>query len=330
MNSEVSWPLNGIDGVEGVEIYATATFPSGVGPFPAVIFVAGSGSTDRNWNSPLIPGTNGSAALLAQALTAQGFVTLRYDKVAAGPHARENMTRLIGKVSMDSHRCELTGGLQWLAAQPQVDANHLFVLTNSEGGVHALNYVTQGPAVAVAGLVLTAPPARPMGALARAQIAAQLGAVPGGDALLAAYDAAMADFAAGREVNVDAQLPEMLRVVIQSVTAPINQPFARELWVFDTVELLPQVSNPVLILIGKKDIQVDWQVDGALLEPLTHTQRNITLVYAEDANHVLKHEPRPRAEFTPAEAVASYSADSTTLDAQALETITRWLKVHAA
>jgi fermentation-respiration switch protein FrsA (DUF1100 family) len=74
----VSWRLDDID------IDATLTLPDGDGPFPAVIMVAGSGPTDRNWNSPLIPGANGSAALLAHALTELGYVTLRYDKRASG------------------------------------------------------------------------------------------------------------------------------------------------------------------------------------------------------------------------------------------------------
>ena len=61
-DTPVSWPVDGID------VNASLTLPSGEGPFPAVIMVAGSGPTDRNWNSPLIPGANGSAALLAQVL----------------------------------------------------------------------------------------------------------------------------------------------------------------------------------------------------------------------------------------------------------------------
>lgn len=55
----VSWK------VDDIEVHASLTRPAGDGPFPAVIFVAGSGPTDRNWNTPLIPGSNGSGALLA-------------------------------------------------------------------------------------------------------------------------------------------------------------------------------------------------------------------------------------------------------------------------
>ncbi len=48
--------------VEGIPVEGTLTLPVGSGPFPAVVFVAGSGPTDRNWNSPLIPGSTAAAA----------------------------------------------------------------------------------------------------------------------------------------------------------------------------------------------------------------------------------------------------------------------------
>jgi hypothetical protein len=116
-----------------LEVRASLAHPGGEGLFPAVIFVAGSGPTDRNWNSPLIPGTNGSGALLAHALTEKGFITLRYDKRASGPERLENTQRLAGKISLQGHVEELAGGVNLLANHPQVDPAHIFVLTNSEG-----------------------------------------------------------------------------------------------------------------------------------------------------------------------------------------------------
>src|SRR5512135_1017995 len=126
--------------VDDIDVEATLTRPSGNGPFPAIAMVAGSGPTDRDWNSPLIPGTNGSAALLAQVLTDQNFITLRYDKRASGPHVRENIPKLLGKISMQSHREELAGGMHLLATRSDVDPKRLFALTSSEGCIHALNY----------------------------------------------------------------------------------------------------------------------------------------------------------------------------------------------
>ena len=65
-------------------IYGTITRPNEDGKFPAVMLIAGSGPTDRNWESPHLPGSNGSARLLAEALAEKGIVTLRYDKLGTG------------------------------------------------------------------------------------------------------------------------------------------------------------------------------------------------------------------------------------------------------
>lgn len=315
----VSWT------VEDIEVAASLTLPTGAGPFPAVIFVAGSGPTDRNWNSPLIPGSNGSGGLLARSLAAQGFVTLRYDKRASGPHVAEAMKQLMGKISMQGHLKELAGGVRLLASRAEVDPGRLFALTNSEGCVHALNYQTGPDEPHFAGMVLTSAFAQPTGALAHSQIAAQLAPVPGGDALLAVYDRAIAEFTAGRPAPIDETLPESLRQLIQAINQPINQPFSRELWVFNPIEKLAEVSVPVLIVLGKKDIQVDWQTDGPVFEALAKAHPNLTLFYAENANHVLKSEPKPRADLTVTEVMTSYGAAEVGLDPSTVETIIAWL-----
>ena len=318
--------------VDNIEVNASLTRPVGTGPFPAVIMVAGSGPTDRNWNSPLIPGSNGSAALLARALTDAGFVTLRYDKRASGPQGRENAMKMLGKISMQAHLEELAGGVKLLAGRDDVDSRRLFALTNSEGCIHALNYQIQaadpqlGAGPRLAGLLLTSAPARPIGVVAHSQIAAQVVSVPGGEQMLAAYDQNIQDFLAGREVKIDPALPEGLRNMIQSVIAPINQPFSRELWMADVAELLPKIDCPVLILLGEKDIQVVWQTDGPIFDELVKSLPNVKIAYAENANHVLKHEPRVLAELSMADIMASYNGDTSWLDDQVVEIILGWLK----
>src|ERR1700730_18139352 len=91
------------------------------------------GPTDRDWNSPLLPGTNGSARLLAESLARAGIASLRYDKRAAGPHVRENMRMLVGKLSMQSHLDELAGAVRTIASQDDIRTDTIFALTNSEG-----------------------------------------------------------------------------------------------------------------------------------------------------------------------------------------------------
>ena len=319
---EVSWPI------DDTTVYGTLVRPSGPGPFPAVVMVAGSGPTDRDWNSPLIPGTNGSARLLAEALAEHGFASLRYDKRASGPHAAETVPKLIGKMSMRSHLDELTGGVRLLAANPSIDTARIFALTSSEGTLHALSYQVHAPAIPFAGLVLTGAPGRTVGAVARSQIAAQVASLPSGAAMMAGYDAAVGRFLAGQPTAPDPSLPLPLVQLLQSLETPANLPFARELWTTDASVWLAEVRVPVLVVIGKKDIQVHWQADGGPLRAAA-VGHDVTFLFPENANHVLKHEPTPLAELTPTSAITRYSGEDAVIDREALDGILGWLAAHA-
>jgi uncharacterized protein len=110
-SKEVEWKVNDIS------VYGTITRPKSRDAGSAVVFVAGRGPTDRDWCSPFLPGKNGSGKLLAEYLASQGFLTLRYDKIASGPRAQENVSKMIGKISMQSHVNELSGALTLLKAQ---------------------------------------------------------------------------------------------------------------------------------------------------------------------------------------------------------------------
>jgi alpha-beta hydrolase superfamily lysophospholipase len=317
--SELSWQL------DGISIAATLVRPDVAGPVAGAVLIAGSGPTDRDWNSPLLPGSRGSARLIADTLARAGVASLRYDKRASGPHARENAVALLGKLSMQSHLDELAGAVRMLAQQPDIRTDRIFAIANSEGTLHALNYQLGEPRIPFAGLVLIGPPGRSVGLVAHAQLAEQAAHVADGEDLLRRYDAGVADFLAGKPVVPDPLLPKGVQDLLLSLSAPANQPFARELWAADAASLLPRISAPTLVIIGKKDIQVDWRADG---EPLQHAAAghgNVTFVFPEEANHVLKHEPRPRAELVTGDVLANYNGPEAELDPEAMTTIVDWL-----
>jgi pimeloyl-ACP methyl ester carboxylesterase len=315
---EVMWEI------DGTVVNATLTRPEGEGPFPAVLMVAGSGPTDRDWNSPLLPGSNGSAALLADVLTRAGYVTLRYDKRVTGPEAMANLEKLMGKLSMDSHLKEVAGGMVFLAEDAAVDSQRIFALANSEGTLHALNYQLQNPDTPFAGLILAAPPGRTMGELMRSQLEPQLAAFPDPEGLLALYDEAIERFLAGEPMEPSPDLPEGIQQLLLSLEAPANLPFARELFEVNPAAWLAEIEAPVLVLIGKKDIQVDWQVDGARLEETAAGMENVIFAYPDNANHVLKYEEKAAEELTAVDAV-NYNAADRVLDELSVATILAWL-----
>jgi uncharacterized protein len=317
VSEEVSWK------VEDTTVTATITRPNDKAVHPAIVFVAGSGPTDRDWNSPLLTGTNGSARLLADEMAKSGYVTIRYDKRVTGPNAQQNLALLVGKISMASHVEELAGAVNLLLTRSDVDRNKLFVIANSEGTIHALNYqLTKEPKFA--GLSLAGMPGRNMADVMHAQLEAQVASMANAKEIMAGYDKLMADFLAGKPFAADPALPEGINKMLEGFYQPINLPFARELFALDPAPLLVRIKSPVLVMIGKKDIQIDYLLDGASLENAAKDHSNITFVYPENANHILKYESRPRSALSAADTL-TYNAPDRVLDPEALKIIKDWL-----
>src|SRR5262249_36175585 len=149
--------------------------------------------------------------------------------------------------------------------------------------------------------------------------------VPNRDALLALYDQAIDRFLASKPMAPDPSLPEGVQALLRALETPANQPFARELWTADAASLLARVDAPVLVIIGKKDIQVDWHADGEPLQAAAAGRADVSFAFPEDANHVLKYEPRPRAELSTAEVTQRYNAPDAYLDPASMTRIQNWL-----
>lgn len=64
------------------KLYGTLLIPEGKKEVPVVLFIAGSGPTDRNGNQGMVQ-TN-TTRLLAEGLAEKGIASLRYDKQGIG------------------------------------------------------------------------------------------------------------------------------------------------------------------------------------------------------------------------------------------------------
>ena len=96
---------------------------------------------------------------------------------------------------------------------------------------------------------------------------------------------------------VDPSLPESMKPFFRALENPTNLPFSRELWRYSLPEYIVGVHEPMMILIGKKDIQINWKIDGGALERVA--ERSVTsFAYPNSANHVLKHEDLPLEKLT--------------------------------
>jgi hypothetical protein len=192
-----------------------------------------------------------------------------------------------------------------------------------------VNYQLQAKSNRFKGLVLTGAPGRVVGDVARSQIFDQVKHLPNTETSMKTYDGAIADFLANKPIPEDTTLPELMKQILLGLQTPANLPFARELWAFSLPEHLAKLDDPMLVVIGKKDIQVNWKIDGRELEKATAKKTDVSFIYPDDANHVLKHEVKPLEEITAQYAALNYNAPDAELDREAANAIFNWLKKQA-
>jgi hypothetical protein len=79
------------------------------------------------------------------------------------------------------------------------------------------------------------------------------------------------------------------------------------------------------VVIGKKDLQIDWRIDGGALENATAKKTAASFAYPENTNHVLKHEEMPIEKLTAEYVGLHYNAPDAELDGEAANAILNWL-----
>ena len=123
----------------GYVLPSTISWPAGDGTAPCVVFFAGSGPTDRDWTSPLLPGTNGSGAQLALALQARGVGSIRFDKVGSGVNMPKSNApadlAMLEVLSLAHYVDEALAAFDELASRD--GCGSIFLLGHSEGSIHA-------------------------------------------------------------------------------------------------------------------------------------------------------------------------------------------------
>ena len=235
---------------------------------PVVLILPGSGPTDRDGNNPL-----GVAAapyrLLAEALASRGIGTLRIDKrgmFASRPAASDPFAVTIADYVADTRA--------WIAAaRAATGRDCIWLLGHSEGGVVALAAAQE--AGGICGVVLVAAPGRTFGTILREQLRAN----PANAVLLDEALAAIDTLEAGERVDTAGMNPALLPLF-----GPRVQPFVIDLMRYDPPALAAQVSLPLLIVQGEKDLQIGL----ADAEALKAAQPDAEYARLPAMNHVLK------------------------------------------
>lgn len=306
----------------GVQVHATLTTPAGKSDAPAVVLVAGSGPTDRDWNNPLLPGDNGTAIELSDRLAEAGIATMRYDKRGTG------MTELPGVITWDDYLTELEEAVKRVEQVEGIDEERIFVAGHSEGGLHALRAKTEGR-IDVAGLVLLATPGRTTEELVLSQVDEQLedAGMPREsiDQELASLKTAMDAVSRGETVDAHrvSDIPGLIALVETLQTEDAEQ-FAAELLGWDPARAIGDIERSILIVNGLKDTQVDAEDDGQRLFEAADDEADVTLALIEDADHVFKFQPVPVEELG-TQFSLTYNDPTRHLEEALLEALASWI-----
>ncbi len=280
------------------KIYGTLELPKGKDPVPVVLIIAGSGPTDRNGNSKVLPGSNNSLKMLADGLAERGIASLRYDKRAIGqsvmPGMKEEDLRFTNYVD------DASAWIRKLRTDPRFST--ITVAGHSEGSL--IGMVAAKDATADAYISLEG-----AGRNAKDIIQEQLAAQLPPDVVKNAR-AMMDKVSAGEKVD---SVPPFLAALFR----PSVQPYLASWFKYTPAVEIAKLEIPVMIVQGTHDIQTS--MDDA--HNLSSALKSARLLEIQGMNHVLKNTPAGRAEQMP-----SYSDPSIPVVPQLLDEMAAFVK----
>jgi hypothetical protein len=281
----------------------------GAHPYFAVL-VAGSGPTDRDWSSPLLPMASHGGRDMAAWLQRQGIGSLRFDK------------RFIGSkdpkldISLDAQVGDIKAAMKAARALPEAKGKKLLLVGHSEGALLAL--LTAGEADAA---LLLAMPGMSMGRLILAQVKAQLDAA-GAPADVSALNLGYLGSAL-QAIRANQELPKApggvapgIATLVRGLGRPESRGFVRDLMDLEPWGAAQRLPVPFAVAWGDRDIQT-WKP-----ETLPADFKG-TVIQIPEANHLFKRETRAKAGLSGAAAISAYGDDTPMAD---LSLLAAWLK----
>ena len=295
---------------EDSQLAGTLAIPEGEGPFPAAIIIGGSGPFDRNGNVDPRSGETYKLSStyqdIAQALSREGFVTLRYDKRGIG-----NSTGDGGDFPEPSVR-DLKAAVAFLKEQPSVDPKRIALIGHSLGGLWALMEASQDPDIAA--LCLMATPAKPYGEVLVEQIEWFVKAAGGNDTDVAAR-------VAQQRVIYDQLRSWKLDSAIMPPSEGYAYEFVKAIMDIAGADYAKEIKCPALILQGDKDLFTVIPQESELLKQAFNEggNKNVNLVIFPNLDHMFRPTPgQPSGEL--------YFQDRGPISTEVVTTIADWMK----
>ena len=229
-----------------IDLAGTLALPSSNGPFPAVLFITGSGPIDRNENHKKLHLNIFDD--ISHYLAENGIASLRYDKRGTGDSQGDYW-----KTGFYDNSQDALAALQYLKLQNNIQKENIFILGHSEGALQAMRLT--GGGTEVAGIILLAGGAQSGEAILKwqaIQIAKGLKGINGWFIKILHIDISKA-----QQKQIDRIKKSKQDYFRPQLVAKINAKWFREFMDYNPAEDLQRIAVPVLAINGSKDIQID-------------------------------------------------------------------------
>ena len=261
----------------GGKLYGTLELPAKEGaPYPVVLIISGSGPTDRNGNSAVIPGANNGLRYLAEGLAAEGIASLRYDKRGVAESKAAGKSEAETRFDDFIEDAVLWG--QRLRADKRFSA--LVVAGHSEGSLIGM---VAAQRLGADGYVSVAGAGRRIDTIILEQVKPQLTPEQ-----YTQSEAVFKSLLAGKTVADISENDVLFR--------PSVQPYLISWLKYDPAKEVVKLGVPVLITQGTHDLQVTVE-DAKALAAAKPAAR---LLLVEGMNHTLKDAPADPKQQGPA------------------------------
>jgi pimeloyl-ACP methyl ester carboxylesterase len=239
---------------------------------PAVVLVGASGQTDRDGLAFGIPVLGELAGALADA----GFIVVRYDKRGIGQSGGRAESAGLADYAED-----VRAAVKWLSDRKDVDPKGIAVVGHSEGGTVALLAAAKDKRIAAVALLATA-------------------GTTGADLVIAQQKHALdrmqiTDAERQSKIDLQKQLHEAVLSgkgwdqIPPDLRRAVDNPEFQSMLNNDPAKVMPDVRQPILIIQGDLDTQVE-PANATQLEALARKRKNqppVAVVRVPGVNHLL-------------------------------------------